>query len=667
MTNSTHTQNNQVISWDYQTNQGETKTAFRQDFPDKPKKCWQSTNKIEGQPYPLYFDKVPDDPVDPILVVEGEKCADWFTKQTNIFATTNIAGSQNCHLTDWTPLENKDVVLWRDNDQAGQAWEQNLGKILIDLGCSVSVIPIPRGMPDKWDCYGLSRKELIDCFSKSKPFKKKLVIGQPKHLEVIKGGVDLGMTIKAKNKDFENKSRFPSYRSRAILSDQEQFEVLKKLPKAEMKRGGYWMACCPAHDDHNPSLSFSFKDGKLEGPKCWSQKCTFESILKAAGVKNQKQPKKSTSKKAKKKAITGEVEFRTYADIEPEAVEWLVHDWIALGEICIFAGAPGMGKTTLATMLASIVSSGGGKWGDGSIVKGGKVLFYASEASVPKKNVPNVYANGGNPSNILEAILAPNPEPEEGEEDKIEFDPAIHLPVLNKTLEKYPDVKLIIFDPIVDVSANAKDEHRASDIRKALKPLQKLAKERNLAVLGITHFLKRHNSKGSSIMDRVHGSGAWMRVAQQGWAVEESADLGKFLMKFKNNVGSEEGGFRYSWEPEIIKVKDKPPATGIKVLSGDYIKGRMEDIVATSSKFSDPDKDDPIKKTQLEECKEYLRDWFTENSNPQKWDFIVKQANKEGLTKRTLGRARSELLEEGFIQKSKDKDGWLWSLSPQKQ
>ena len=177
---------------------------------------------------------------------------------------------------------------------------------------------------------------------------------KPKHLEVIQGGVELPFTIR--NSDYENKSRLPSNRARGIISDQEQFEVLKRLPSAQPKTGGFWMACCPAHDDKTPSLQFDYKDDKLS-VKCYAG-CEFETILAKAGIKNEPQPKKATSKKAKKKAIIGEVEFRTYAEVKPEPVEWLVHDWLALGEICIFAGEPAKGKTTIATKLASIVSKG---------------------------------------------------------------------------------------------------------------------------------------------------------------------------------------------------------------------------------------------------------------------------------------------------------------------
>ena len=56
------------------------------------------------------------------------------------------------------------------------------------------------------------------------------------------------------------------------------------LDRFEAKRAGKeWLARCPAHDDHSPSLSITEKNGKILF-KCWSQGCSFENILAAAGL-----------------------------------------------------------------------------------------------------------------------------------------------------------------------------------------------------------------------------------------------------------------------------------------------------------------------------------------------------------------------------------------------
>lgn len=62
------------------------------------------------------------------------------------------------------------------------------------------------------------------------------------------------------------------------LSDEDVDNIAKSLGKAHKTDKG-WKCCCPAHDDHDPSLSISLSaDGKLL-VHCFTG-CTFEAILK---------------------------------------------------------------------------------------------------------------------------------------------------------------------------------------------------------------------------------------------------------------------------------------------------------------------------------------------------------------------------------------------------
>ena len=48
--------------------------------------------------------------------------------------------------------------------------------------------------------------------------------------------------------------------------------------------GAGFKACCPAHDDHNPSLSVFPGDKGGVGIKCHSQGCAYKAILEALGL-----------------------------------------------------------------------------------------------------------------------------------------------------------------------------------------------------------------------------------------------------------------------------------------------------------------------------------------------------------------------------------------------
>ena len=40
-------------------------------------------------------------------------------------------------------------------------------------------------------------------------------------------------------------------------------DILARLNKVKSNGDDSWLACCPAHDDNNPSLSVAVKGGKI--------------------------------------------------------------------------------------------------------------------------------------------------------------------------------------------------------------------------------------------------------------------------------------------------------------------------------------------------------------------------------------------------------------------
>ena len=61
-------------------------------------------------------------------------------------------------------------------------------------------------------------------------------------------------------------------------------EFLGKLQGVTSDGKGGWMACCPAHDDHNPSMHVNVgKDGRIL-VKCYAG-CTTADIVAALGLK----------------------------------------------------------------------------------------------------------------------------------------------------------------------------------------------------------------------------------------------------------------------------------------------------------------------------------------------------------------------------------------------
>ena len=88
-----------------------------------------------------------------ILVVEGEKA--WtaactlFPKAT---CTTWASGCKAINKTDWSPLKDRRVILWPDNDQVGRDAMDRLARKLLSIGVAkIQIIAPPADQTEGWD------------------------------------------------------------------------------------------------------------------------------------------------------------------------------------------------------------------------------------------------------------------------------------------------------------------------------------------------------------------------------------------------------------------------------------------------------------------------------------------------------------------------------------
>lgn len=133
---------------------------------DKDGKKWVKPFHHDGKRYkmgepkgltqkPLYMPKPFDDVV---YIVEGEKCVHSLL-DIGLSATTT-GGANSVKSCDFSPLQGKRCVLWRDNDNSGMTWQNDLINALqgfnIDV-IDIANITLPTGetLPPKADCYDL--------------------------------------------------------------------------------------------------------------------------------------------------------------------------------------------------------------------------------------------------------------------------------------------------------------------------------------------------------------------------------------------------------------------------------------------------------------------------------------------------------------------------------
>jgi putative DNA primase/helicase len=337
------------------------------------------------------------------------------------------------------------------------------------------------------------------------------------------------------------------------------------------------------------------------------------------------------------------VTLKRASDIEVKPISWVWPGWLARGKMHIIGGQPGVGKTTLALLMAATVTTGG-QWPDGTVAAKGNVVVWSGEDDPADTIVPRLAASGADRERvfIVENVI------ENGE--KRAFDPARDIEPLRRAVEAAGDVVLLIVDPIVNAVAG--DSHKNGETRRGLQPLVDLANSIGAALLGVTHFSK--GTSGREPIERITGSfafGALARVVMVAAENQVAEDGGGrcILARAKSNIGPNQGGFAYSLR--TTPMSDRDDIVVSIAVWGERIEGTARDMLAVAE--AEPDKDEG---GALTEAKEFLIDLLADGPKPAK--ACKAAATEAALSWDTVKRAKAKL----GIKSIKFKEGWRWEL-----
>ena len=105
-------------------------------------------------PRPLYgLEQLAAHPIAPVLICEGEKCADFARVLLRDWIIIASPGGSNAGgKADWSPLKERRVVIWPDADAPGRKYAECVASLALQEGAgSVAIVEPPEGVADGWD------------------------------------------------------------------------------------------------------------------------------------------------------------------------------------------------------------------------------------------------------------------------------------------------------------------------------------------------------------------------------------------------------------------------------------------------------------------------------------------------------------------------------------
>lgn len=114
--------------------------------------AWHYKGWGDGRPLYRLPQLLAADPITPVLVVEGEKAADAAALLLPEFVVvTSMNGARSAAKTDWRPAADRDVIIWQDNDEAGDGYAREVAAQVKAAGGFPRIVSIPDGAPEGWD------------------------------------------------------------------------------------------------------------------------------------------------------------------------------------------------------------------------------------------------------------------------------------------------------------------------------------------------------------------------------------------------------------------------------------------------------------------------------------------------------------------------------------
>jgi putative DNA primase/helicase len=219
------------------------------------------------------------------------------------------------------------------------------------------------------------------------------------------------------------------------------------------------------------------------------------------------------------------------------------------------------------------------------------------------------------------------------------------IAAIKKALDENPAIRLIIIDPVSNyLGATKMTDEQA--VRRVLAPLNTLAAETGVTILGVMHLNKKGDLKA---INRVGGAMAFVGVARAVWlfaADDKQNDL-FYMLRLKNNISEREGGLMY-------RIATKPVQIEGEAVPEPYIEWLGETEKSADSVLTPRPAGRPNNERQA--AAEWLKDYLSEG--PRLSTEVEAQCETAGFKYRTLERCKDDM----GVKVTREGGHWQWEL-----
>jgi hypothetical protein len=316
--------------------------------------------------------------------------------------------------------------------------------------------------------------------------------------------------------------------------------------------------------------------------------------------------------------------------IQNESVHWLWEERIAYGTVHVIAGRPGGGKSLLGIRIACDVS------------KKGTVILSQTEEVERTMLGPRLTAVGAVKKRIIYDAEPLFPE---------------DIGRIRNMIEQY-NVKLLLCDPVNEHLSDGV-KRQSDSIRKATRPLKKLAQETGCAIVLVDHVIKSVAMR-SHPLNAIGGASSGLTAAGRMIYIvgRDPEDKDRIIMcNVKSQLRDDPLPLEFEMDEADVENVDKPMPLLTKIgdISEGYDPMVMLAKVNKGGKLGRPP-------TKMEAAMEFLVDYLSVAPNHEaRAADVIEDAKQYKTTKRTLEAAKAQL----EIESLKRGNEWWWVAPPE--